>query len=243
VGAQSCRVVIPTRDGSRWLPAFARAYARLGIHPLYILDGRTVDDSRAVLAKLGCDVVEVPAEHDRGEDVLWRGAGAARAEWLLRMDDDEMPSRCLIDWIAEAGVQRPEPVLYVSCRQYWAGGYSRMESFYFNHSRPDFLAPQPRLFRPDRVRFTDALHTAGIETDGAGWAPAAAFFLHLDWVVRDRPARLAKLVGYERQRPGGGIRYAHFSLPEHQDYDRLRITALPTREFAPLLSDVRTGLR
>jgi hypothetical protein len=210
------------------------------VQPLYLLDARTNDDSRAILRREGAEFVEVAAEHDRGEDVLWRGAGAADTEWLLRIDDDEMPSAALIRWIEQEGVHRAEPVIYLSCRQIWHGGYSRLEGFYFNHGRPDFLMPQPRLFRPDRIRYTNALHTAGIEVDDAGWAPDTAFFLHFDWLVRDLPARLAKLARYEAQRPGGGRDFVHFSAPELQDWERLRITPLETDEFRPLLEDIAT---
>jgi hypothetical protein len=236
--AGSYRIVIPTRDGGRWLQTFSQAYRRLGVHPLYLLDSRTCDDSRAILARAGAEFMEVAAEHDRGEDVLWRGAEAADAEWLLRIDDDEIPSAALIRWIEQVGVHRQEPSIYVSCRTVWHGGYSRLEGFYFNHSRPDFLMPQPRFFRPDRVRYTDALHTAGIETDGTGWAPDAAYYLHFDWLVRSMAERLAKLARYEAQRPGGGRDFAHFSIPELQDFDRLRITSLESDEFAPLLSEL-----
>ena len=234
----SYRVVIPTRNGAGWLAAFNRAYRRLGVQPLYLLDARTDDDSRAILAGEGASFIEVAAAFDRGEDVLWRGAGAVDAEWLLRLDDDEMPSAALIDWVEQEGVHRPEPALYLSSRPAWHGGYSRLEAFYFNHSRPDFLMPQPRFFRPDRIRYTDALHTAGIEMDDPGWAPDTAYFLHFDWLLRDLPARLRKLESYEAQRQGGGRDFAAFSIPEMQDFDRLRITPLETDEFAPLLAAV-----
>ncbi len=234
----SWRIVVPTRDGGGWLAPFARAYARLGVRPLYILDARTRDDSREILTGFGCDVVEVAAEQDRGEDVLWRGAAHADAAWLLRIDDDEMPSRALLRWMEDALPVRSEPSMYVSCRQAWHGGYSRMEDFYFNHARPDFLMPQPRLFRPDRVRYVTDLHTPGIDPDGAGWAPPDKFFLHFDWLVRDEATRWAKLRRYEVQRPGGGRDFVAFSIPEVQDVERLRITKLETDEFAPLLAEI-----
>jgi hypothetical protein len=239
----SFRIVIPTRNGGGWLAAFARAYARLGVRPLYVLDARTSDDSRDILAQFGCDVIEVTADFDRGEDVLWRGAIQADARWLLRIDDDEMPSRALIDWMAHALPERPEPALYVSCRQAWHGGYSRLEDLYFNHARPDFLMPQPRLFRPDRVRYVTDLHTPGIDPAGAGWAPPDLFFLHFDWLVRDLPTRWAKLRGYEAQISGGGRDFVAFSIPEVQDVARLRITKLETDEFEPLLADLRDTLK
>jgi len=240
VQSGSYRIVIPTRDGGGWLAPFARAYAALDLKPLYLLDNRTKDDSRAVLSEHGCDVVEVAAEHDRGEDVLWRGAAAARTEWLLRMDDDEFPSCALINWIKQAGLRRPEPAIYLSCRQAWHGGYSRLERFYFNHSRPDFLLPQPRFFRPARITYSNALHTPGFFVPpDTGWAPDTAFFMHADWLVRSPQARLAKLQGYEAQRAGGGRDFTHFSLPETQDPDRLRITPFETDEFAPLLNEIK----
>jgi hypothetical protein len=241
VRSGSYRIVIPTRDGGKWLAPFARAYQRLGLRPLYLLDSRTTDNSREIIAQYGCDIVEITPVHNRGEDVLWRGVAAAGidAEWLLRVDDDEMPSRALIEWIEQAGIHRPEPVFYLSGRQAWHGGYSRLEGFYFNHSRPDFLLPQPRLFRPAGITYTDALHTPGIVVPpDAGWAPDSAFYMHADWLVRSLQARLAKLKGYEAQRAGGGRDFAHFSLPEFQEPERLRITAFETEEFVPLLAEI-----
>jgi len=179
--------------------------------------------------------------HGRAEDVLWRGAPAAAAgcEWLLRFDDDEMPSRALIDWVESVGISRPEPAFHLSSRPVWHGGYSRHESFYFNHSRPDFLLPQPRFFRPSRITYTDALHTPGIIVPAdTGWAPATAFYIHADWLLRSLQARLRKLQVYESQLAGGGRNFAHFSLPEYHDPERLRITAFETDEFAPLLAEI-----
>lgn len=239
VHSDSYRIVIPTRDGGEWLALFARAYERLNLRPLYLLDSRTKDNSRNILTEHRCDFIEVTPIYDRGEDVLWRGAMEAGTEWLLRIDDDEFPSRELINWINHTGIHRPEPAFYLSCRQAWHGGYSRLEGFYFNHSRPDFLLPQPRFFRPSQVTFTDALHTPGIIVPpDTGWAPSTAFFLHTDWLVRSKDARLAKLARYEDQRPGGGRDFRHFSLPEEQDIDRLRITSFETDEFIQLLEDI-----
>jgi hypothetical protein len=236
----SYRIVIPTRDGGGWLAPFARAYQRLNLRPLYLLDCRTTDNSGAILAENGCEFTEVAAVHDRGEDVLWRGvAMAADYPWLLRIDDDEMPSRALINWIEEIGILQPAPAFYLSSRPVWHGGYSRLEGFYFNHSRPDFLLPQPRIFRPDRITYTNALHTSGIVVPAdTGWAPDTAFYIHADWLLRSPQARLRKLQSYETQLPGGGRNFAHFSLPEYQDPERLRMTAFETDEFAPLLAEI-----
>jgi hypothetical protein len=149
-----------------------------------------------------------------------------------------MPSRALLRWFETEASARPEPAIYVSCRQAWHGGYSRLEEFYFNHARPDFLAPQPRLFRPGRISWVTDLHTAGIDATGAGWAPSDAYFLHCDWLVRDRAARTAKLLHYEAQCPGGGRRNVAYSLPEIQHPERLRITPYETTEFETLLGDL-----
>ncbi len=241
VRSGSYRIVIPTRDGGNWLAPFARAYQRLGVHPLYLLVSRTTDNSREILRQYRCEMVEVTPIYDRGEDVLWRGIAAAGidAEWLLRIDDDEMPSCALIAWITEIGVNRSEPAIYLSSRQAWHGGYSRLEGFYFNHSRPDFLLPQPRFFRPPKITYTDALHTPGIVVPpDTGWAPDTAFLMHADWLVRSLQARLIKVQGYEAQRAGGGREFSHFSLPEYQDHGRLRITAFETDEFAPLFAEI-----
>jgi hypothetical protein len=235
------RVVVPTRDSAKWIGVVLGAYRRLGVRPLFLVDSRSADGTRGILEAEGADLAEVTPEADLVEDMVWRIPSVTDAAWVLRFDDDEMPSHALLDWAASA-LPRAETDQFALSRRWCLLSregrlrYSRLEDFYWSEARPDLLDPQSRLFRPDRVRFVRDIHTAGFAPSPAmGFAPAEAFFCHFDWIVRAPPARIAKLRRYERQSPGsGGALFGRFYLPECLNPAELRETAFETDEFEDL---------
>ena len=233
------RVVVPTRDSARWIGAVLGAYGRLGVRPLFLVDGRSADDTRGILEAAGADVAEVTPEANIVEDMVWRIPSVTDAPWILRFDD-EMPSRALLDWIASAlpGMDADQVAF---CRRWClfsAEGrlrYGRLEDFYWSEDRPDLLDPQSRLFRAGRVRYVRSIHTAGFEPSAVlCLAPAEAFFCHFDWIVRGPAARLAKVRRYEREAAGGGAPFGRFYLPECLRPAELRETPFGTDEFEEL---------
>lgn len=214
------RVVVPTRDSTGWIGAVLDAYDRLGVRPLFLVDSRGADGTRRILEARGADVAEVTPEADLVEDMVWRIPSVTDAAWILRFDDDEMPSRTLLEWVASAlpGMDADQVAFSRRWCLFSPEGrlrYSRLEDFHWSEARPDLLDPQSRLFRADRVRYVRGIHTAGFEPSAAlRLAPAEAFFCHFDWIVRGPAARLAKLRRYEREAAGGGVRFGRFYLPE-----------------------------
>jgi hypothetical protein len=166
-------------------------------------------------------------------------ASAVETDWILRMDDDEFPSRSLLEWLSQ-GFDCNMPCFALSRRELLrtAAGvfYSRLKTHYVAMSTGAlFLDPQLRLYRPKAVRYCRDLHSPGIETS-FGYAPQEAYFVHLDTIVRNPEERLAKMRRYDRIKAGSSWRFGFHYLPElFPDVDQ-KLTSLKTDEFDSLLS-------
>ena len=236
VGARrNFRVVVPTRDSAGWIAAFAEVYRTLGVRPIYLYDTRSADGTRAILADIAADVVPVEPKHDRVEAMLAVSRHAVETDWVVRLDDDELPSRALIDWLDSSLPAIEEPSLAVSRRDaQFSGGrlcFSRLEDYYFHPQDPTYLNPQWRVFRPHDVCFSESIHTAGFDRPSLRTVPDWAFFVHFDWILRSFEQRRTKLARYERQSAGAGWKYAHFYLMELHAPGDLRWTPFETAEF------------
>jgi hypothetical protein len=184
---------------------------------------------------LQADVLLVEPTFDRVEGMLAATRDVVDTDWVVRFDDDELPSLALITWLhcSLSGVK--EPSLAFSRRDvaFFAGRlcFARLEDYYFHPQDPTYLDPQWRAFRPQNVKFTEAIHTPGFQIAQFATAPSQAFFVHFDWLLRSFEQRWAKLKRYERQSPGAGWKFAGFYLPELHAPEDLRWTPLETDEF------------
>lgn len=237
------RVIIPTRNSERWIIPFYQAYRRMGIEPIYLLDQRSDDRTNMLLRQIGANVHPVMPRYDRVEAMLQVTREFAGNEWVIRLDDDELPSSALIAWLNYNIADIQESSLAISRRDVilreGSLHYSRMELYYFHPQHPTFLDPQWRGFIPNRVNFTNAIHTPGFDITTYVTAPAKAYFVHFDWILRSWDERMAKLRRYEAQSAGSGWKFAQFYLPELHDTASARWTPLDTDEYASLLAELR----
>ncbi|RAI41818.1 glycosyltransferase, partial [Rhodoplanes roseus] len=221
------RVVIPTRDSARWIGLLLEAYRERGIEPLYILDTRSADATRDILTVMKADVISFTPAADYVEaGMIEFGSRAAQAEWVLRLDDDEFPSDALLDWVAGATTRSVRDGFYVSRRDLFRRDgrivYNRRRSSFTSAARPRFLNPHARLYRPSRLGFHQALHASGIVDETLfGFAPAAAFFVHVSALVTSPAERLEKVRRYEAIATGSTWRLADEYLPELFGTDHL----------------------
>lgn len=237
------QIVIPTRDSSKWVGSFLKAYRNLGIEPLYLIDTRSKDGTAHILHSMQAHVAFVTPAFNRVESILCELPQYVEQDWAVRFDDDEMPSKALVEWLDENITSFERPVVAMSRRDCLLKEdqlfYSRLEAYYFLKDHPHYLDPQWRAFRHREVVYRDVIHTPGFELDAHHQlAPQEAYFIHLDWVLRTFEERLAKLKSYERQTKGGGQKFAHFYLPELHHPRDLRLTELDTDEFDQLALSV-----
>ena len=234
------RVVVPTRDSAGWIEAFAGFYRGIGIEPLYLYDTRSLDTTLSILRHIKADVIPVEPKFDRVESMLSFTQTVIQTKWVVRFDDDELPSLALIEWLDSSLVHVKETSLALSRRDaLFVNGnlcFSRLEDYYFHPKDPTYLDPQLRVFQPGNVNFIETIHTPGFDASHSGTAPVSAFFVHFDWILCSFRQRLAKLERYERQSPGAGWGLAQYYLPELHAHGDMRWTVFETSEFKDIAS-------
>lgn len=160
------------------------------------VDERAHPSTTAACATLADRVFVVPAAMQHMERYLGWLHGTCSCEWILRVDDDELPGATLRDALPALLAER-EPTHYWLPRAWM-------------HPTPDTQIDegtwqrdiQVRLVRnlPGLWRFTGRVHS-NIEVTGAGRVLDTPL-LHLALLVADLDERRAKAERYERVMPG-----------------------------------------
>lgn len=184
------------------------------------LDDR-VDPRRAAAAiELADRVVRVPYEPPPERMLPWLYAQCS-GEWILKLDDDEVPSAALLAGLHAAA---DPSVTHVWFPRRWLFG----DAGTYLDARPWVPDFQLRLSANDSrlVRFPGVLHVP-IEVVGPARYVDMPIY-HLE-VLRPRADRELKVRDYERERPGlraGGLAFNHaFYLPELSDPPTARTPA------------------
>jgi hypothetical protein len=233
------RIVIVTRDSTRWIGIIAKAYRDLGLRPLYLVHDKTRDDTSAILEELGEDVSPISMPFDRVESAIGQFPNLVAEEWALRLDDDEFPSRRMLAYADWAVPRAREQAIAFSRREVLRGivplSYATMETLFNTPLLPFHLDPQLRLFRHREVALTTEIHTPGIVPTSIRTAPSNAYMVHFNSTVRSLRARISKLARYEAETFGAGTLAAgRVSVPELVSPAELRTRAFETKEFDAL---------
>jgi len=215
------RVFIPTRDSAKWVGVFLDAYRAIGVEPLYVVDARSTDGTLELLRAKGATCANFTPSGDFAEaGMIEFGAHAAGGGWLLRLDDDEFPTRALMQWTEIVGAKSLNQAWQVSRRELFRDEsgtivYSRAPTRCPSPYRPEFLHPQPRFFHADRVRWLEQVHTVGYENPlFFDFVPEQAFIIHCNCLLRTPAERLDKILRYEAILPGSALKLADEYLPE-----------------------------
>jgi len=194
-------LVVPTINSEPFLDHVIDFYADLGVPVVFAVDCRTSDGTRSLLTRKAADFIEVSGAHRRVESLFADIVAKINTDWILRLDDDELPTPSMLNFVnktAELSVN----VVY---------GFP-LANFQFNSQTNEiqysqFLPFTPiggknlkyRLFKREDFSPDDRLHTAGLVPKDPQSAPPDAFIFHFDWVLRSRPQRLEKLRSYQTQ--------------------------------------------
>lgn len=194
-------LVIPTVNSERWLGCFLEFYKANRIRGVYAVDRRTSDGTRGLITKYGFPFIEVEAAEPRIEALLPSIAAQIAAPWILRLDDDELPTPNLLEFAANVAASDSIAAHSFPRANYRCNPASgRLERSYFFAFGPDAqLFRACRLYKPKSVTYYDELHTSGFFPLIEKFAAPDIYILHFDWVLRSRQARQAKFESYERQ--------------------------------------------
>jgi hypothetical protein len=221
-------VVIPTLNSEKWIASLHDYYATVGLEPLYCLDDKTCDDTAGILTSLGARFTVVGTAIPRVEALVASFKDLVDTPWILRIDDDECPSRYMVEWLRAGSYRTMEPVVsfprrwlrFASVRRWWPP-FGRCERLEFAARKAWDSATsqngedrQFRLYQKDAVAYTSRIHSPGFTIEAASSAPGEACLFHFDWVLRSKAERLAKMAHYDIQERGAGTQTAHFYLPE-----------------------------
>ena len=219
------RIIIPTRDSARHVAPFLNAFREYGVEPLYIVNTATVDGTGDLLRAMKADVIDFTPSAEYVEAGFQEfAAQKTGTKWILRLDDDEFPSRAMLRWIAEVGCRSLNPgwifsrhELFQHDGQIWT---SRRPGRYNNARDADFLSAQGRLYHVDRVSYSREIHTSGFANlPFFGDAPKEAFFIHCNCLLRSAAERLQKIYRAERIKPLSNWRVGDEYLPEAFEFE------------------------
>lgn len=237
IGPGQIEVVVPVLNAERRIDWLIELYAGLGLRPLFIVDERSRDHSASLLRSRGARLRPARGDHARVESLLFNALPAIDSEWVLRFDDDEAPSRALVEWVGRHIPQADGSAVGFS--RHWVRFDEETTLQGSSCVRVDgrpFPDWQFRLFRPAAVRLIQEIHTPGFVLERHTFAPDEACFYHLDWIVRSYAERRAKMEKYEAQSPGAGLNFAHFYLPEDRDPAFYATTPVANSEIKSLAS-------
>jgi len=159
------------------------------------LDDRAAPEVLAALEPVADRIVLYPYAEPVDRPLAWHAA-ESRGEWVLFVDDDEIPSRRLVAELPR--LVADEVITHCSFPRRWV--YPDPSRYLDDWPwRPDYAL---RLVRNDPrfLRFSDEFHRPIVALGPGRFSDAPLW--HVDALLRSREARLEKARRYERERPG-----------------------------------------
>jgi glycosyltransferase involved in cell wall biosynthesis len=226
-------VAIPTINSAAYIDLILGYYAAVGLPVTVFVDRKTTDRTLSICKSLAKHVAEIMNPTWRVEYALPDISQRLGTPWILRLDDDELPSLQMLKFVAQ--VIRENSADVVGFPRYQCDVSRTGDMFFHRLHDPFNIHRQWRLYRPDRIRYVSDLHTPGfVWGDGVVSiaAPANAAMIHLDWAVHSFAERAKKLERYDADTPGMGSKFRHYYLADERLDYRAGFAPLAAPEFA-----------
>jgi hypothetical protein len=227
------RFVVITKNSARWFGVILDAYKDLGIHPFVLLDRSSGDGTEQLLIDRSIEHVTVTPEEPRVESMIRHIPQHVRSEWVFRLDDDELPSRGVLQWMAAHLARVGKDV--VGFQRRWI----KLSGGRCEYSRHPLIATplgvfdtQWRLFRPARVTYRSEIHTPGFHVP---WkspiALGGGYIAHFTWLTRTKEERRGQVDDYDRQETNAGSRFQDIKVWEDSAGEDHGFRVLESHEF------------
>jgi hypothetical protein len=229
-------IVIPTINSAHYIDIVLAFYQRHQIPVSVLVDDRSCDETFAIAKRLIPDTRLIRNPGDGVEDMLPGIAQMCPAQWILRIDDDELPTLGMMEFVEEV-IGHHEIDAYGFPRYQCA--ISREGSLLQAKGVSTSVHQQWRLFQPTRVTFHNTWHTPAFYPHRRQEsAPAPARLIHLDWALHTYAERLQKVERYDAHTPGEGTKWRTYYLYEEADLAEQEFAELPLPEFSQTSVDI-----
>lgn len=237
-------VILPTMDSAHYIDLILGYYEKIGVPTIVFVDTKSTDDTSAVAARF-TRVIQIENPGTIAEEVIQQMSCAPELEFVLRMDDDELPSLGMMEFVRSVTKKaKPEAAAYGFPRHQCAVSVDGRLLRHLDHSATTDHR-QWRLYRPRKVRFTKRIHTSGIEIDDLRLleAPDWACMVHLDWALHSYDQRKAKVQRYDVHTPGAGSFLRPYYLFEEVPGAKERFEPFDLPEFRSLARTISERFR
>ena len=232
-------IAIPTYNSERYLDIVLEFYRDHGFAVTVFVHDRSDDNTPAVAEQWAPTVIPISNPgHFVAEGLIGQMSEHCRTKWMLRIDDDELPTLAMMEFVRKA-ISEEGAVAYGFARHQCAVSPSGRLLDCTEISPSEHV--QWRLFQPAKVTYVHGLHTPGFELDGRlknCHAPSEARMIHLDWAVHTYDERKRKVERYDAHIPNEGTRWRSYYLYEEQASCRASLVELPLPEFGKACAEI-----
>jgi hypothetical protein len=173
------------------------------------VDSKTTDDTASFARQFADNVSVVENTATIVEPIVESMSRACGTTWVLRIDDDELPTLAMLEFVSRA-IKENRANAYGFARRNC--GIAR-DGQIMQWDDPEGLKDtQWRLYRVNRVVYIGDIHTPGFRLPSRfrqEIAPPEAYFIHLKWSVRSLHERKIKLAIYDLHEPAGSGQRNH----------------------------------
>jgi glycosyltransferase involved in cell wall biosynthesis len=238
-------VILPTMDSSHYIDLILGYYQTIGVPTIVFVDAKSKDGTSAVAERF-TQVIRIENPGTIAEEVAQQMSLAPESEFVLRMDDDELPSIGMIEFVKKKIAEKTEAEAeaYGFPRHQCAISLDGRLLRHLDHSATTDHR-QWRLYRPREVRFTKQIHTSGFETNDLrlSEAPESACMIHLDWALHSYDQRKAKIQRYDAHTPGAGSCFNPYYLFEDAPGAKERFEPFDLPEFRSIARTISERFR
>jgi glycosyltransferase involved in cell wall biosynthesis len=237
-------IAIPTINSERYLDIILEFYRGHGFPVTVFVDDGSDDNTLAVAKRFAPTVVPLSNPcHFVVESLIEQMSERCRTKWMLRIDDDELPTLAMMQFVQQA-ISEDGAVAYAFPRKRCAvSGSGRL-------LRSTEISPvdhrQWRLYQPAKMNYVLRLHTAGFEVDGSrmeSQVPSEASMIHLDWAVHTYEFRKRKVERYDAHTANEGTKWRAYYLYEEQPGSRHGFAELRLPEFEKTCAEISRRFR
>jgi glycosyltransferase involved in cell wall biosynthesis len=229
-------IIIPTINSESYIELILKYYNDLNINVHLLVDSKTSDKTFDVAKRYASPQIMDNTSGLIADDVMEEISKKIGTDWVLRLDDDELPSKSLLDFVYK--IIDYDDIDVVGFRRYQCA-VATSGIVLFSQEYDSDKQRQWRLYRPHKVQFIRKIHTPGFRRDRQRSikAPDDAFMIHLDWAIHSYEERLLKIERYERHTPGSSNHWRPYYLYEEKPHRFGRLNAPEFDGLAKAISE------